>query len=257
MQWLTVFNKEMLELSRNYKWIWVPLVFILLGLMDPLTAYYMPQILDAVGGLPEGAVIDIPTPPAVDVFMMSVGQFNMIGIAVIVLIAMNTIAGERKSGVAELILVKPVRLSAYVTAKWAGYSLLAAASVFAGMLSSWYYVSILFEKIPFTHLLITAAFYSLWILFIMALTLFMNTLVKVPGVVAFLTIFILILMQIIGGIFDHVIKWTPSLTTSHLPEVLQTGEISSELWGTAITIVVLIAILLTAASFTLKHKEMA
>ncbi|WP_082235022.1 ABC transporter permease [Halobacillus massiliensis] len=257
MQWLTIFNKEMLELSRNFKWIWVPLVFILLGLMDPLTTYYMPQILDAAGGLPEGTVIEIPTPPASEVFMLSIGQFNMIGIAVIVLISMNTIAGERKSGVAELILVKPVNYSAYITAKWAGYSLLAAASVLIGMLSSWYYVSLLFSEIPFIHFLMAAAFYILWYLFIMALALFMNALVKEPGAAAFLTLFLLILLGMIGGIFDHIVKWTPSLAPGHLLNILQTGEIPVEMWGIFITTAVLIIILLTAASYLLKYKEMA
>ncbi|MEH7526490.1 hypothetical protein V7149_24970 [Bacillus sp. JJ1503] len=49
-QWVTLFNKEMVELSRNFKWIWVPIVFILLAVKEPLTVYFMPQILDAVGG---------------------------------------------------------------------------------------------------------------------------------------------------------------------------------------------------------------
>ncbi|WP_245804709.1 hypothetical protein [Halobacillus hunanensis] len=92
MQWMTVFKTESIGAWRNYKWIWVPLVFILLGIMDPLTTYYLPQILESVGGLPEGATINIPTPPPADVFMMSISQFNMIGVAVLILMSMGTIA---------------------------------------------------------------------------------------------------------------------------------------------------------------------
>ncbi|GGF24390.1 putative transmembrane protein YxlG [Halobacillus andaensis] len=255
MQWLTVFNRESLEAWRNFKWIWVPLVFILLGLMDPLTTYYMPQILDAVGGLPEGAIIDIPSPPAVDVLMMSIGQFNMLGVAIIVLISMGTIAGERKSGVAELILVKPIRYSTYVTAKWMNYSLICVTAVSAGMLSSWYYVSLLFEEIPFGHVLTAAAFYSLWIIFIVTVNIMMNTLVKVPGVVAFLTIAFLIALQIIGQIFQYAANWIPSLITSYIGEVLTTGNIPEELWWTSLVTVGLIITLLVIASYTLKNKE--
>ena len=35
-------RKEGLENWRNKKWIWVPLVFILLAIMDPITNYYLP-----------------------------------------------------------------------------------------------------------------------------------------------------------------------------------------------------------------------
>lgn len=257
MQWLTVFNRENLEAWRNFKWIWVPLVFILLGLMDPLTTYYMPQILDSVGGLPEGATIDIPSPPPADILMMSIGQFNMMGIAIIILISMGTIAGERKIGVAELILVKPVRYSTYVTAKWASFSLLSLAAVSLGMISSWYYVSILFEELPFTHILIAMLFYSLWMTFVVTVNIFMNTLVKVPGFVAFLTVTVLLVLHLLSQVFQHVIEWVPSLIPSYIGEVIKTGNISTELWGSALVTVILIAILLVSASYTLKNKELA
>lgn len=44
-----MYNKEMLEMWRSFKWLWVPLVFILLGIMQPVTTYYLPQILEMAG----------------------------------------------------------------------------------------------------------------------------------------------------------------------------------------------------------------
>ncbi|HAQ07252.1 MAG TPA: ABC transporter permease, partial [Bacillus bacterium] len=144
-QWLTLFNKEVLEMARNYKWIWVPITFIVLGVMDPLTTYYMPQILDSVGGLPEGAVIEIPTPTAIEVFIMSMSEYQTIGILIIVLSMMGIVAGERKSGVAQLILVKPVSHISFITSKWASSLVLMLLSLFLGLLASWYYTGVLFE----------------------------------------------------------------------------------------------------------------
>ncbi len=48
-QWLVLFQKEQVELWRNYKWIWVPVVFLLLGSSTPLSTYFMPQILEDFG----------------------------------------------------------------------------------------------------------------------------------------------------------------------------------------------------------------
>ena len=107
-QWLTLFQKEIFEMWRNFKWIWVPITFILLGVSEPLTSYYMKHILDSLGGLPEGAVIDIPTPTAGAVLASGLSQYTTLGVLIIVLSTMGIIAGERKSGVAAMILVKPV-----------------------------------------------------------------------------------------------------------------------------------------------------
>jgi ABC-2 type transport system permease protein len=41
-QFLVLFRKEMLELWRSYKWLWVPLVFLFLGIIQPAATYYLP-----------------------------------------------------------------------------------------------------------------------------------------------------------------------------------------------------------------------
>src|SRR5690625_1038278 len=106
MQWKTLFHKEMLENWRNYNWIWVPLVIIVLAIMDPLTNYYLPEIIEAVGGVPEGAVFEIPTPTAQEAMMMSLSQLSTLGVLIFTFITMGTIAGERRSGVAEVIFTR-------------------------------------------------------------------------------------------------------------------------------------------------------
>ena len=141
MQWKTLFKKEMLEHWRNYKWIWVPLVIILLAIMDPITTYYLPLILESVGGLPDGAVIEMPTPLPRDVIMMSLGQLSSLGVLIIVLMMMGTISGEIKSGVSELILVKPVTYLNYITSKWASFLLIVWVALFVALLLSLIHIS--------------------------------------------------------------------------------------------------------------------
>ncbi|MEC3883282.1 ABC transporter permease subunit [Halobacillus litoralis] len=255
MQWMTIYKKECLESARNYKWVWVPLVFILFCIMDPLTTYYLPQILESTGGLPEGAVFDIPTPPAANVFMMSISQINTLGVLVITLITMGTIAGERKSGVAELILVKPVSYTAYVTAKWAAHVTLVLLSIFVGLIASWYYVQLLFGDVSFMYALITAAFYSLYIILVISISLFMNTWTKIPGVVLFLTISIILVLNLITSIFSHLLEWSPTTITSHLPALLRSGEVGQDLWMAALITILLIISLLFGAIQTLKRRE--
>jgi ABC-2 type transport system permease protein len=257
MQWMTIYRKECLESMRNFKWIWVPLVFILFCIIDPLSTYYLPQILESTGGLPEGATFNIPTPPPSEVFMMSVSQINMLGLLVVSLITMGTIAGERKSGVAELILVKPVSYMAYVSAKWAAHVTLVLLSVSVGFLASWYYTQLLFGDLLFSHVLMAFFFYGLYMVFVISISIFMNTWTKVPGIVLFLTICTLILINLLTSIFSHFLEWSPAMITSYLPLVLMNGEFSKDLWLASLLTTLLTTLLLLGANTVLKRKEIS
>ncbi|SFK22640.1 ABC-2 type transport system permease protein [Halobacillus dabanensis] len=255
MQWRTIYRKECVESARNFKWIWVPLVFILFCIIDPLSTYYLPQILESTGGVPEGATFNIPTPPPSEVFMMSISQLNTLGLLVISLITMGTIAGERKSGVAELILVKPVSYMAYISAKWAAHVTLVVLSILIGFLASWYYTQLLFGELQFLHVLIAFFFYGLYMVFVISISIFMNTWTKIPGLVLFLTLCTLILINLFTNLLPHFLEWSPTMITSYLPTVLMNGDIAQNLWMASVMTIILTALLLMGAKIVLSKKE--
>jgi ABC-2 type transport system permease protein len=257
MQWTTLFKKEMLESWRNKKWIWFPLVMILLAIMDPLTNYYLPQIIDATGGLPEGTTMELPdyTPP--EVIMMSLGQFSSLGVLVIVLISMGTIAGERKHGISELILVKPVSYRNYITAKWVALLVLVWGSFLLGMFVSWYYITLLYGGLSLISLLLVVLFYGLWLTLVATVSIFFNTLFRSVGVVGFLSILTLMLMGLITKVFERFLNWSPIHLSDHIFDMLKTEHVSKELIATALITLSITTILLILSIFIFKKKEMA
>lgn len=257
MQWMTLFKKELIENIRNFKWIWVPLVMILIATMDPVSSYYLPQIIDAAGGMPEGTELKLPEYNPSDVVMMSLSQISSIGVAVIALMSMGTISGERKSGVSELVLVKPVSYTNYITAKWAAVLLLTLTALALGMLSSWYYVNLLFGDLSFGALLQIIFFYGLWLALVVSLSIFYNTLIKIPGLVAFLTIATILILKLITTIFSHLLEWSPINISGYINQMLVSGSVPSELTGAAVVTVVMIVLLVVGSIYTFKSKEMA
>ncbi|MGA9224783.1 MAG: ABC transporter permease subunit [Mesobacillus sp.] len=256
-QWFTLMNKEFLELARNFKWIWVPLSFILLGVMDPLTTYYMPQILDSVGGLPKGAVIEIPTPSASEVFIMSLGEYQTIGILIITLSAMGMVAGERKSGVAQMILVKPVSYISYLSSKWASTVILMIVSLFFGLLASWYYTGVLFDFIPFGDFMSAFSLYALWIAFVVTIVIFCSSVFIQPGAAGAVSLAIIIIINLIGSTFSHLMQWSPTQLLHYASEVLVLDTLTEDIWfATGITFL-LIILLLASAVAVFKSKELA
>lgn len=253
-QFLTVFRKESLESWRNFSWVWVPIVFILLSIMDPLTYHFLPKLMDLVDDMPDEMIFEIPEIPASEAMMMALVQISSIGILIIILLTMGTIAGEQKSGIAELILVKPVNHVTYVLAKWFAKFSLFFVSFTIGMLINWYYVNLLFGEIELSKLISLILFYSLWIMFAISLTIFFSTVFKGPGPVAGITIGTLISMSVVSGIVSRWLPWFPNQLSSYINDLLYTGTISADLWGTA-AITVLLTIILLTGSFMIFRKK--
>lgn len=256
-QWITLFRKEILEMWRNFKWIWIPLVFIVLGMTDPLTTYYMPIILDTVGGLPEGAVIEMPVPSPNEVLLMSMNQLNMLGVLVIVLAFMGIIASERKSGLAAMILVKPVSFFNYVTAKWVSLLLIGGLSLFLGYLSGWYYTSILFGTVPFETIIKSNLILLLWYVFILTLTIFFSSIFKIGGITGFITLVSVIVLSIMTNILGDWMVWSPAQLTDSIGSLVMLGEIAEGFVFSLVSTLVIICVMVYAAIKILKNKELA
>ncbi len=256
-QWLTLLQKEMVEMWRNFKWIWVPITFILIGVKEPISSYYLPQILDSLGDLPEGTVINIPMPTAGEVLIQALGQYTTLGVLIIVLSTMGIIAAERKSGVAGMILVKPVSYRSFVTAKWAGALLLMCCSFLIGYLATWYYTGILFEWISITDFFQSFFFYSLWLTVILTITLFFSAALLSPGVAGFSSLAVVIVISLISSTLSNKLEWSPAQLTNYANEVILGKGMSNQILPASILAVMIMLILLGTSIIVFRKKELA
>lgn len=254
MQWFVIFKKEVLENWRNLKWIWVPIVFVLFAVMDPITTYYLPKIMDAAGGMPEGSVIDIPMPNATEALMMSFGELGLLGVLLTVVIVMSTISGEMKSGIYEMILSKPVKFTNYVSAKFMSMMLMVLLSLVLSVIAAWYYVMVLFGTVDFTHLLISLFFFALYFALIVSIVMMVNTWTQSSGLVAFISLGIIIAINVLTNIYGHIFTWSPALISDYIGEFLASGHLSIELWYAALMAFVFTVACLQFAIVTLKNR---
>ncbi|TYS19135.1 ABC transporter permease subunit [Rossellomorea vietnamensis] len=252
-QFFVLLRKELLESRRNFKWIWMPIIFILFGITEPLTAFYMPDILDAVGNLPEGAVIEIPPPSSQEVLLAVISQYSTLGVLVIVLGFMGTVAGERKNGSASLVLVKPVSFFSYILSKWAAAIILVGVSYVIGMVASCYYINILFDGIAVSDFIQALLAYGIWLSFIVTLTIFLSSLTSSPGLAAFSTIGLSIFITFFSSMLSSQLKWSPSQITSYVTEILVNGNWSTDLNLTLIITLGIIILIMTATPLLFKR----
>lgn len=252
---MTLFHKELVESLRNGKWIWLPIAFIIIGISQPLANYYMPQILKSAGNMPEGTVIEIPTPTGEEVLSSTLSQFGSIGTLLFVLAAMGVIANERQNGSLTLVMVRPVSPFQYIVSKWAALLLISIVSLFLSYGLTWYYTNLLFNPVKWDAMLLSFAVYSLWVVFIISITILIGTVLKSAGGIAGVSILILGGLSLASGLFTKYTVWSPSNLRLQASGVLLEGELLENGWIVTGTTLGLSVLLIVIAALNFRRFE--
>ena len=139
-------RKEIREQVRTMRLVVVVAVFALLGLLSPVFARYVREIVEAVGGGQFEGMIPAPVAgDAVAQFTKNMGQF---GVLIAILITMGSVATEKERGTAAFLLSKPITRGAFVAAKAAAVGGLLGLGVAVSAVLCWTYTTILFEPLP-------------------------------------------------------------------------------------------------------------
>ncbi|OKP86263.1 hypothetical protein A3844_14450 [Paenibacillus helianthi] len=249
----TLYHKEMLEALRSYKLIWVPVVFMILGIMQPLTTYYMPEILKASGNVPPGMLEGYEMPGAAVVMAQTLGQYGTIGMLILVLGVMNSLAGERSGGTIEMLMVKPVAPAAIVSAKWAAQLTTLIVALGLGVAGAAYYTEQLMGPLSWGRLCAGAGLYGLWLLCAVSLTLLFSAWLRGPAA-AFLGLGSAAAMSLAHSLLPSQLGWTPAALTAQSAAIITEGRGGT--WGPACSAGVLIVVCLAAASLLIRRNKL-
>lgn len=112
----TLFKKEWLEFSRNYKLLIIGTLFLFFGFLNPLTAKFMPEVLSSV--LPKNIAKSFPEPTAFDSWLQFFKNISQLGLFVFVLVFGSTLSNERQSGTLVLSLTKGLPRATVIIVKY-------------------------------------------------------------------------------------------------------------------------------------------
>lgn len=249
-----LFKKEMQESIRNGKWIWLPITLILIGISQPITSYYMPQLLEMAGNLPEGAVIELPTPSGAEVLSGTLSQYGMMGTLLFILASMNMIAHERKNGSLTFIMVRPVDSVHYIVSKYVAHFVILSVSLFLSYLLTWYYTNVLFSSVSIEVMLKSFLTYHLWLLLTIAIVTFVSTVIKQPGGIAGVSAFALVGITVLSQLLPKYMEWSPANLSNEAMFILM-NEPSSNLWLVCASSLMITAVLIIGAIFVFQRSE--
>ncbi|MDD3740062.1 MAG: ABC transporter permease subunit [Bacteroidales bacterium] len=205
-------KNEIAEQFRSRKLIVVLVVFFIFGLLSPITAMFMPDIISSVSES-QNIKIEVPPPTWTDAVMQYIKNMTQIISFVLIITYMGVVAREKENGILVFLLVKPVKRSAIIISKYISVFFVAIIAILVSFIVSSFYTYLFFEGFIIQDFLLQ----NLFILFSVCSTLFV--------VVLFSSIF---KSQIVAGILSFVAYLLISLTSQieSVSEYLPSGLIA-------------------------------
>lgn len=209
---LVLINKELLEQWRSGRLIILLAVFLFFGIASPLTAKFMPEIVSSIAK-EQNITIQIPEGTWKD----AVGQFgkniSQMGVFILILLSMGTVAREKENGTASFLLVKPVSRNLFIWSKFFSQFLFLLVSMAVGFFTAALYTNVFFGSFPMFSFAKFVLILLLYLIVIQSVTIFFSVLIKtqiLAGILAFVTVLLLGLVSILGkaGVYSpsHLIE---------------------------------------------------
>jgi ABC-2 type transport system permease protein len=170
-------SKEISEQWQTRRLPVVAVIFVLLGLGSPVLAKYTPDIIKLAASSIE---FHVPTPTIKDAMDQLIKNLGQVGVLTAILLAMGSVAGEKDSGTAAFVLVKPVGRLAFLAAKFSGLALTMAIAVLLGGFAAFFYTELLFAPLSILGFGGACIVLLLGLLEIAAVTFLGSTLVRSP-----------------------------------------------------------------------------
>lgn len=109
-------KKEFMEYTRSYKMLIILMVFLLLGFMNPISAKYLPQLVENF--MPAGMKMELPEPVIADAWAQFFKNVPQIGLVVMVIISSGAVSQELGRGTLLPVLTKGLKRRAVWISKF-------------------------------------------------------------------------------------------------------------------------------------------
>ena len=176
-------KKELREQFRTSRLVAVSAVFILFGILSPLTDRYEKELFDAISqgvGTQMGDLSSILPPPSLEgVVAQILKNVSQFGIICALLLAMGAVSWEKERGTAGMILTKPASRGAFLAAKLVAISMNLLIAIALGCGLAYVYTLLLYPSV-FPALGYLEMCFILWwtMVIFVAITLFGSTLLR-------------------------------------------------------------------------------
>ncbi len=239
--YITFVKKEFFEMARTYKLFLLAAVYFLLGVINPLTAEYTPDLL--TNFMPKGMKIKIPEPTAIDSWLQFYKNVPQMGLIILAIVFSGILVSELNKGTVVIMLTKGLSRKTVVLSKFTAAAFVwTAAYCFCFALSYGYTIYFWKEKVP--NLIFSICCIWLFGIFLLTIEILANTLCHSGYEVLLFTGGIIVLCYLLN-IVPKVQKYNPILLIHCNKELLTKAKSPEDLfWSVGITLVLTVLFLI-------------
>lgn len=209
---MSLWRLEWLRLLRTRSWIALAAVFAFFGLLGPITARYMEQILQRFAG---DVTVILPPPTPAAGLEQYLGNVMQIGLLVVLAVAAGALAFDQPAERAAFYRSRVRRVGRLLVPRVAVVTLATIAAFVVGTLGAWYETVVLLGDLPIGAMLLGMALTSLYLAFAVAVTAAAASFVRTPLAIVPIAAGVLIAVPLLG-LLGALRDWLPSVLLGSL-----------------------------------------
>ena len=162
---MSMWRLEWLRIARTSRWIVLFGVYLIFGLLGPVMAKYLPEI---VGQVQSEMTIIVPPPQPKDGIVNYVNQVAQIGLIVVVTIAASALTFDARRGLSTFLRTRVNSMWALLQPRLVVTAAFAVLAYTLGTLAAWYETTLLLGPLPAAALAAGVLCESIYLIFSIA-----------------------------------------------------------------------------------------
>lgn len=229
---MSLWKLEWIRLFRTKRWIALLGVYLFFGLIGPLTARYIREILESFGG---GVQVVVPEPVAADGIASYVSNAAQIGLLVSVGIAASALAFDAKPQMGVFLRTRTSHVREIIAPRYVVATAAVTAAFALGSIAALYESTVLMGALPLGGWALGTILGCLYLAFAVAVVAAVAGRTQSVLVAVVVSIGVLLVLPIMG-IAPNLGEWLPSHLVGAIDSLVRGGS-AVEYWRAALTTV--------------------
>jgi ABC-2 type transport system permease protein len=240
---MTLWRLELARLVRTSRGVALLAVYAFFGLLGPLTAAYIQDIMARFST--EGMEVTLADPTPLDGIVQFIGNTSQLGMLAVVIVATAALAVDARPELAAFLRTRVARPSDLVLPRYVVVTSAASLALIVGTAVAVVTTDILLGSLPLGEVVVGTFYGVLYLAFAVAVVAAVAGFVRSQLTGVFMSIVVLLLLPVLG-VIDPLRPWLPSSLLSSVAAIVA-GESAGEYARAAIVAVVATAVLLLLA----------
>jgi ABC-2 type transport system permease protein len=246
---MTMWRLEFLRLWRTQRWLILLAVFVSFGLLGPLTARYLPALMESIG---EDAVGSLPAMGPPDGITQYIGNAAQIGLLAVAFVAAAGLAFDAKLEIAVFLRTR-ASVRNILTPRLVLTASTAVGAFAVGMVVAYVGTGILLAWLDLPDVIVGSLLFALYLVFAVVLIGFVSSLLRSVPAIALLSVGVLIGIGLLS-LVSSIAPWLPSALVGAIDTLIRGGGF--DYWRAIVVTVALIAGMVILTLRRLDHREL-